>query len=88
MDMLLLPAADAFKLAPTKTRREIHSLRRIGFGLLAVALQWYAISQPILGGEVPFVLLTPLGTAQLLNGGWLLVRGFGPVTVDENVEGR
>lgn len=57
------------------------------FGLVAVALQWYAISQPILGREVPFTLLTPLGVAQLLNGGWLLVRGFGPAEPGVNVEG-
>lgn len=46
------------------------------FGLLAVMLQLYAISQPVLGGEVPFALLAPLAIAQLLTGTWLVARGF------------
>lgn len=45
-------------------------------GLVACALQLYAIAQPILGGVVPFVLLAPLALAQLLMGGWLLAFGF------------
>ena len=47
-----------------------------GFGLLAVALQLYTISQPVLGGDVNFTLLAPLALAQLAQGGWLLVKGF------------
>ncbi|MEO1078791.1 MAG: DUF4386 family protein [Pseudomonadota bacterium] len=47
-------------------------------GLGAACLQMYAIAQPILGGVVDFALLAPLGLAQLLNGGWLLARGFRP----------
>ncbi|MEM9313650.1 MAG: DUF4386 family protein, partial [Pseudomonadota bacterium] len=47
-------------------------------GLGAACLQMYAIAQPILGGAVNFALLAPLGLAQLLNGGWLLARGFRP----------
>ncbi len=46
------------------------------FGLFAVALQLFAISQPILGGAVPFILLPPMGLAQLLTALWLLARGF------------
>lgn len=46
------------------------------FGLLAVALQLYSISLPILGGEVSFLLLAPLGLAQLAQSGWLIVFGF------------
>ncbi|CAN0602586.1 unnamed protein product, partial [Ectocarpus sp. 12 AP-2014] len=45
-------------------------------GLVAVCLQLFAISQPILGGVVSFALLAPLALAQLLQGGWLLVFGF------------
>ena len=45
-------------------------------GLIAVCLQLFAISQPILGGVVPFILLAPLALAQLLQGSWLLVFGF------------
>ncbi len=47
-------------------------------GLGAACLQIYAIAQPILGGSVNFALLAPLGLAQLLNGAWLLARGFRP----------
>lgn len=47
-----------------------------GFGMFAVSLQLYAISQPILGGAVFFPLLAPLALAQILQGGWLLWRGF------------
>ncbi|MFT7286129.1 MAG: hypothetical protein ACI87W_000233 [Halieaceae bacterium] len=46
------------------------------FGLLAVSLQLYAISQPILGGHVLFIILAPLALAELLQGGWLLAFGF------------
>ena len=45
-------------------------------GLIAVCLQLFAISQPILGGVVPFILLAPLALAQLLQAGWLLAFGF------------
>jgi hypothetical protein len=45
-------------------------------GLLAVALQLYSISQPVLGGEVSFPLLAPMGLTMLLQGGWLLAFGF------------
>ena len=45
-------------------------------GLVAVSLQLFAIAQPLLGGVVPFVLLAPLALAQVLMGGWLLLRGL------------
>ncbi|MEM1402569.1 MAG: DUF4386 family protein [Pseudomonadota bacterium] len=45
-------------------------------GLLAVALQLFTISQPVMGGDVNFTLLLPLALAQLIQGGWLLVKGF------------
>lgn len=45
-------------------------------GLIAVCLQLFSISQPILGGVVPFILLAPLALAQLLHGAWLLLFGF------------
>lgn len=45
-------------------------------GLLAVALQLYSVSQPVLGGEVSFALLAPMGLTMLLQGGWLLAFGF------------
>ena len=47
-----------------------------GLGMIAVCLQLYVISQPILGGFVFFPLLAPLALAQILQGGWLLWRGF------------
>jgi hypothetical protein len=45
-------------------------------GLLAVALQLYSISLPVLGGEVSFLLLAPMGLAQLGLSLWLLACGF------------
>jgi hypothetical protein len=45
-------------------------------GLAAVCLQLYSISQPVLGGEVSFPLLAPMGLTMLLQGGWLLAFGF------------
>jgi hypothetical protein len=45
-------------------------------GVVAVALQLFAISQPVLGGEVNFMFLAPLAFSQLLMSLWLLWRGF------------
>jgi len=47
-----------------------------GFGILAALLQMGAVAQPLLGAEVPMLLLAPLGLAQLLLAMWLLLRGF------------
>lgn len=46
------------------------------FGLCAVCLQLYTISLPVLGGEVSFLLLAPMGLAQLTQSLWLLIFGF------------
>jgi hypothetical protein len=54
-------------------------------GLIAVALQLYSISQPILGGTVNFALLAPLALAQLLQAGWLLAFGLRSVEVQQSV---
>lgn len=45
-------------------------------GVIAVVLQLYSISRPVLGGDVSFPLLAPLALTQLLLCAWLLWRGF------------
>ena len=47
-----------------------------GFGMLASALQMVAVTTPFFGGWVSFPLLMPLGVANLLLAGWLLVKGL------------
>lgn len=47
-----------------------------GFGILASALQMVAVTMPHFGGWVSFPLLAPLGVANLLLAGWLLVKGL------------
>lgn len=47
-----------------------------GFGALASALQMFAVAQPHFGGWVTFPLLAPLGVANLLLAGWLVVKGL------------
>jgi len=47
-----------------------------GFGLLAVMLQLSSVSLPMLGHEVIFQMLAPLGLAQLALAGWLIAKGF------------
>lgn len=49
-----------------------------GFGVLAAALQMFAVTKPHFGGWVMFPLLAPLGVANLLLSGWLLVKGLRP----------
>ena len=49
-----------------------------GFGILATLSQMVAVTKPLFGGWVVFILLAPLGAAQLLLAGWLLWKpGFG-----------
>jgi hypothetical protein len=45
-------------------------------GLLAVCAQLVSISMPVLGGEVDFRLIAPLGICQIVLGLWLLFIGF------------
>ena len=49
-----------------------------GFGVLASALQMFAVTKPHFGGWVIFPMLAPLGVANLLLAGWLLVKGLRP----------
>jgi hypothetical protein len=52
-----------------------------GFGILAALSQMVAVTKPLFGGWVVFMLLAPLGAAQLLLAGWLLWKpGFGRAT--------
>lgn len=45
-------------------------------GLLAVCAQLVAVSMPVLGSEVDFRLIAPLGIWQIVLGLWLLFKGF------------
>ena len=45
-------------------------------GLLAVCAQLVAVSMPVLGGDVDFRLIAPLGICQIVLGLWLLIKGF------------
>jgi Domain of unknown function (DUF4386) len=47
-----------------------------GFGVLACVSQMIAVAKPAFGGWVVFAMLAPLGVAQLLLLGWLLVKGL------------
>jgi hypothetical protein len=47
-----------------------------GLGLIAVLLQLSSVSRPLLGNEVIFPLLAPLGLTQILLSIWLMARGF------------
>lgn len=49
-------------------------------GLLAVCTQIVSISMPVLGGEVDFRLIAPLGICQIVLALWLLVKGFRTAT--------
>ena len=46
------------------------------FGLIAVALQIVTISRPFFGAPVVFLLLAPLGLANLSVALWLLIKNF------------
>jgi hypothetical protein len=46
-------------------------------GLLAAAMQITGVAMPLFGHDVVFLLLAPMGLAQLALALWLLVRGFG-----------
>jgi hypothetical protein len=45
-------------------------------GILACVSQMIAVAKPVYGGWVVFAMLAPLGIAQLLLLGWLLVKGL------------
>jgi len=47
-----------------------------GFGLLACVSQMIAVTKPLFGGWVIFPMIAPLGVANLLLAGWLLVKGL------------
>lgn len=47
-----------------------------GFGLVAATLMIVAVGLPLVGHEVIFPLLAPLGLAQLLLSLWLIAKGF------------
>lgn len=49
-----------------------------GLGILASVSQMIAVAKPVFGGWVVFAMLAPLGVAQLLLLGWLLVKGLRP----------
>ena len=49
-----------------------------GFGVLACVSQMIAVAKPAFGGWVIFAMLAPLGAAQLILLGWLLVKGLRP----------
>lgn len=49
-----------------------------GLGLLATLMLLAAVVPPLFGEEIRFVLLAPIGLAQLVLALWLLVRGFHP----------
>jgi hypothetical protein len=46
------------------------------FGVAAVTLQLVTVAMPLFGHGVVFVLLAPLGLAQLLLALWLIAKGF------------
>ena len=47
-----------------------------GFGLIAAALMVTSVSMPLLGSDVVFPMLAPLGLSQLTLAGWLIVKGL------------
>ena len=47
-----------------------------GFGALAALSQMIAVAKPLFGGWVVFPMLAPLGVAQVVLLGWLLVKGL------------
>ena len=47
-----------------------------GFGIGAVVLQLFAVSMPLFGNDVVFLLLAPLGLSQIALSAWLIVKGF------------
>jgi hypothetical protein len=46
------------------------------FGLVAACLQIIAVSMPLFGISIVFLMLAPLGVSQLVLGLWLLAKGF------------
>ena len=46
------------------------------FGLAAASLQLVAVSMPLFGASVVFVLLAPMGVSQLALALWLIAKGF------------
>jgi hypothetical protein len=47
-----------------------------GFGLIAVTLMVTAVAMPLVGHDVVFPLLAPLGLSQLILAVWLITKGF------------
>ena len=47
-----------------------------GFGLIAVMLMVTAVTMPLLGHDVVFPMLAPLGLSQLILAVWLITKGF------------
>jgi len=47
-----------------------------GFGLIAAVLQVTGVAMPLLGHDVVFPMLAPLGLIQLIVATWLMARGF------------
>lgn len=47
-----------------------------GFGLIAVTLMITAVAMPLLGHDVVFQMLAPLGLSQLILAVWLITKGF------------
>lgn len=81
--LIQLLGAGGFILAMYATfyRFELVPRWLAGFGMLAALSQMVAVAKPLFGGWVDFMLLAPLGAAQLLLAGWLLWKaGFGRAT--------
>jgi len=47
-----------------------------GFGIAAVLLQLFAVTLPLFGHPINFMLLAPIGLSHLLLALWLLAKGF------------
>jgi hypothetical protein len=87
---LLLSGATIFLLYATLYRFRMVPRLLSAFGLAATLLQLVAVSMPLFGWTVQFLMLAPLALSQVALGIWLVARGFSSgkpaVAEDRNIQ--
>lgn len=84
---LLVAGTMMFVMYSTLFRFSLVPRLLAGLGLVGTVLQLIAVTMPIFGYRINFLLLAPIGLSQLALSLWLIARGFDDTEPEQNVNG-